>query len=106
MRVQLVYDIDSREEWRELSPGMYTTEPGSKIWSWTLLTTVPLSNVTPGEVIGNPGSGTRGRPRLNRFTPLYGPTSGNNRVPRTSAANEAVGSAGGKRGAGGKRRKR
>ena len=52
----------------------------------------------PGEMINNPAGGTRGAPRRNRFTPLYGPTWANSYVPRTSAATEAVG--------GGKRRKR
>ena len=93
-----MYGIDGVEEWRELSPEKYTSEHTSSKWTWTLLAPLSLNGVSPGEMINNPAGGTRGAPRRNRFTPLYGPTSANSYVPRTSAATEAVG--------GGKRRKR
>ena len=64
--------------------------PLPSIWSWTLLTTLPLNGVTPGDMITNPAGGTRGRPRQNRFAPLYGPTSVGSRIPHSSAAAQAV----------------
>ena len=98
LRTQLVYDIDAVEEWRELSHEKYTSKPSSSKWSWTLLAPISLNGVSPGEMISNPAGSARGAPRKNRFTPLYGPTSANTYVPRTSVQTEAAG--------GGKRRKR
>ena len=61
LRRQLEYEIDGIKEWRELAPEKYTTEPSLSIWSWTLLTTLPLNGVTPGDMITNTAARLAGR---------------------------------------------